>query len=186
MDNDFDAVITKEEIEYGIIRGNETIVFIKAGAGGRYRGYDDKYLKMAIVLHKKVGSTVVCASNPTDELSIKYDEAILRELINEETKTPVLKFVGISRGAYLGIVHLSECFRFEKLMLINMPLMLNFHKTTKHLKGKNATFVFGTKDPSVPYVPFLKRYCDDVVMIEGADHKFTDMIGEFIELVKLI
>ena len=186
MDNDFDAVITKEEIEYGIIRGNETIVFIKAGAGGRYRGYDDKYLKMAIELHKKDGSTVVCASNPTDELSIKYDEAILRELINEETKTPVLKFVGISRGAYLGIVHLSECFRFEKLLLINMPLMLNFHKTTKHLKGKNVTFIFGSKDPSAPYVPFLRKYCDDVVMIEAADHKFTDMIGEFIELVKLI
>jgi aspartyl aminopeptidase len=59
MDNDFDIVITKEEIEYGIIRGNETIVFIKAGAGGSYRGYDDKYLKMAIELHKKDGSTVV-------------------------------------------------------------------------------------------------------------------------------
>ena len=186
MKTDFDEVIKKEEIEYGIVRGNENIVFLKAGAGGSFRGYGDKYLKMAIALHKKDGSTVVCASNPSDELSIKYDEAILRELINEETKAPVLKFIGVSRGAYLGIVHLSERFKFEKLLLINMPLMLNFHKTMQHMKDKNVTFIFGSKDPSAPYIPFLKGYCDDVVMIEGADHKFTDMIGEFIELVKLI
>jgi hypothetical protein len=186
MKTDFDEVIKKEEIEYGIVRGNENIVFIKSGAGGSYRGYDDKYLKMAITLHERDGSTVVCASNPSDELSIKYDEAILRELINEETKVPVLKFIGVSRGAYLGIVHLSECLRFDKLLLINMPLMLNFHKTTKHLKSKNATFVFGSKDPSSPYVPFLKKHCDDVVVIEGADHNFSDKTEEFIDLVNLI
>ena len=189
MKTDFDEVIKKEGIEYGgIIRGNnETIVFIKAGAGGSYRGYDEKYLKMAITLNDIYGATVICASNPSDELSLKYDEAILRELINE-TKAPVLKFIGVSRGAYLGSVHLSQRFEFDKLLLINMPLMINFHKTIKHLKGKNVKFVFGTKDPSARFVPFLilKGYDDNIVMIEGADHNFTDMIGEFIELVKLI
>ena len=185
MKTDFDEVIKKEGIEYGIIHGNETIVFIKAGAGGSYRGYDDKYLNMAIALYERDGATVICASNPSDALSIKYDEAILRELINKETKAPV-NFIGVSRGAYLG-VHLSQRFKFDKLLLINMPLMINFHKTIKHLKGKNVEFVFGTKDPSARFVPFLilKGY-DDIVMIEGADHNFTDMIGQFIELVKLI
>ena len=186
MKTDFDEVIKKEEIEYGIVRGNENIVFLKAGAGGSFRGYGNKYLQMAKTLHERDGATVICASNPTDALSLKHDETVLSEVVNELAKSPVLKFIGVSRGAYLGIVHLSERFKFEKLLLINMPLMLNFHKTTKHLKDKNVTFVFGSKDPSAPYIPFLKGYCDDVVMIEGADHKFTDMIGEFIDLIKLI
>ena len=77
---DFDEVIKKEEIEYGIVRGNENIVFLKAGAGGSFRGYGDKYLKMAITLHERDGATVICASNPSDALSLKHDEATLREL----------------------------------------------------------------------------------------------------------
>ena len=186
MRSDFDEVIQKEEIEYGIVRGNENIVFIKAGAGGNFRGYGDKYLKMAMALHERDGATVICASNPSDELCFRHDETVLREVINEQTKTPVLRFIGVSRGAYLGVLYHSECFPFEKLLLVNMPLMINFHKAMKHLKGKNATFVFGSKDPSASYVPFLKRYCDAVVMMEGADHNFSGMIEEFVELVKQI
>ena len=186
MDNDFDEVIKKEEIEYGSVRGNENIVFLKAGAGGSFRGYGDKYLKMAIALHERDGATVICASNPSDALSLKHDETVLSEVVNELTKSPVLKFIGVSRGAHLGIVHLSERFDFEKMLLINMPLMINFHKAIKAIEGENVTFVFGSLDPSASYVPFLKGCCDDVVMIEGADHKFTDMIEEFIELVNLI
>ena len=71
---EFDKVIKRicgdYEFTYGIIFGNEKIVFIKAGAGGDYRGYRDKYLKMAIRAHKRMGATVICASNPINSVSI--------------------------------------------------------------------------------------------------------------------
>ena len=40
-------------IEYGIIEGNNTIVFIKSGQNGSIYGYNNKYIKMAKRLNKK-------------------------------------------------------------------------------------------------------------------------------------
>ena len=34
-------------IEYGIIEGNNTIVFIKSGQNGSIYGYNNKYIKMS-------------------------------------------------------------------------------------------------------------------------------------------
>ena len=53
-----------EKIEYEVIFGNEKMVFIKAGAGGSARGYENKYLRMARRIHERIGATVICASNP--------------------------------------------------------------------------------------------------------------------------
>ena len=41
-------------IEYGIIEGNNTIVFIKSGQNGSIYGYNNKYIKMAKRLNKKL------------------------------------------------------------------------------------------------------------------------------------
>ena len=56
--------VKTEKINYGIIHGNEKIVFVKVGADGSIRGYQDKYLKMAHRVHERLGATVICASNP--------------------------------------------------------------------------------------------------------------------------
>ena len=42
-------------IDYGIVEGNDTIVFIKAGQNGSLYGYQNKYIKMAKRLNKKYG-----------------------------------------------------------------------------------------------------------------------------------
>ena len=62
-------LVRTEEINYGILYGNEKIVFIKVGANGSIRGYQDKYLKMAYRIHERLGATVICASNPDTETS---------------------------------------------------------------------------------------------------------------------
>ena len=59
--------VNGEIIEYGLVHGNEKIVFIKTGADGNIRGYQDKYLKMAHRVHERLGATVICASNPDIE-----------------------------------------------------------------------------------------------------------------------
>ena len=64
--------------------------------------------------------------------------------------------------------------------------MLNFHKTINAIKDKNILFVFGERDPSVSYIPFLKRYTENIMIIEGADHKFKGQTEELIKLCELI
>ena len=183
----FDYEILKEDgaISYGVVDGNENVVFIKAGAGGSHIGYENKYLHMAHALHERDGATVICASNPSDELSRKYDAAVLRD-ITENMKSPTFKFIGASKGATLGLTELSEQVHFEKLLLINMPLMLNFHKMIKTVRDKDVIFVYGERDPSLPYVPFLKKYTENIMIIEGADHQFKGQTEELIKLCELI
>ena len=61
----YDKIIRKiiggETINYGIIFGNDKIVFIKTGVDGDIRGYKDKYLKMSHRVHERMGATVICA-----------------------------------------------------------------------------------------------------------------------------
>ena len=51
--------VDDEKIKYGILFGNEKIVFIKVGADGNIRGYQDKYLKMAHRVHARIGDTFI-------------------------------------------------------------------------------------------------------------------------------
>ena len=60
--------LSGEKFNYHFVFGNEKIVFIKAGAGGSERGYEDKYIKMAERIHERTGATVICASNPIDPI----------------------------------------------------------------------------------------------------------------------
>lgn len=64
----FDRILSKtvdyEKIKYGILFGNEKIVFIKVGAFGKIDGHKDKYIRMAHRIHDRIGATVICSSNP--------------------------------------------------------------------------------------------------------------------------
>jgi hypothetical protein len=71
-----------EKVEYYIAWGNEKIVFIKAGAGGSARGFQDKYIKMAERINERMGATVVCASNPCVPQE-GVDEEAIRWVISE-------------------------------------------------------------------------------------------------------
>ena len=53
-------------IDYGIVEGDNIIVFIKSGQNGSLYGYQNKYIKMARRLNEKYGCSVICSSNPFD------------------------------------------------------------------------------------------------------------------------
>ena len=180
-------------VEYGIIEGNSHVVFIKSGAGGNYLGSQEKYLKMARLLNEKYGCTVICASNPDRDSFTKCDLRLLSEYIETNIMDePSLYFIGASNGAYQGLVTASKHFRFIKMILINMPLMINYHKSKAALDSLTDTevlFVYGDLDPSFKYVPFLQtRYRDrfKIRIREGADHNFRGMIDEYIALADLL
>ena len=86
----YDKVFTKEfkdiaTIEYGAIKGNNTVVFIKVGQDGSINGYEDKYLKIATNLNKKYGYTVIVASNPFDGTNpLDHDMNVVKNYCKEE------------------------------------------------------------------------------------------------------
>ncbi|MBQ8289855.1 MAG: hypothetical protein IJY01_03190 [Clostridia bacterium] len=196
---DFHQTFTKSitsggAIDYGIVLGNKKIVFIKSGNGGSHRGYDDKYVKMAYRLHSKCGCTVICSSNPIDcKVSYDLDKIIIDQYVEENNFSSFdVYLIGSSNGAYQNLFLANQLPQTKKLLCVNMPLMLNFHKSVKELQMMNHTekiFVYGTKDPSYKYIPFLeaKKFSSlRIVQIEGADHQFKNRTDEFIALSDLI
>ena len=68
---DYNYSLKKDNIDYGFVKGNNKIVFIKSGLGGNYLGYENKYLIMAYQLHDKYGCSVIVSSNPHDGITLK-------------------------------------------------------------------------------------------------------------------
>ena len=191
FDKTVSAVIDGNELKYGVLHGNENIFFIKCGAGGTIPGYKDKYLKMAYKLREKFGATVICSAYPypSDDYLLQYDEKVINQFIAKFKAPCTLNFIGSSRGAYVGLTYFSKKFEFSKMLLINMPLMINFHKSIEalpNLSNSKVIFAYGDCDPSVTYIPYLKLYHTDIVTVAGANHTFDGMIDEFLKLAELI
>ena len=180
------------EVEYGFISGDNRVVYIKSGMGGSYLGYEDKYLKIADRLHERCGCSVICVSNPIP-LPVDVDQTILREFLKEQgSDNPEIFFLGHSNGGVKGLEIAASGVTFKRMVLVNMPLMLNFHTTVQWINAIPETdivTVYGEKDPSYNYIPFLE--CKnlrnvEIVKIHGADHNFRGMMGEFLELSDIL
>ena len=192
---DFDKTVSKvidgHELKYGVVLGNENIFFIKCGAGGAIPGENDKYLKMAHRIHDRLGATVICSSYPypSEDYLLDYDAALINKFIEKFNFKYTLNYFGSSRGAYVGLTYFSKNFKISNMILVNMPLMINFHNSMdalRELSDTRVAFVYGDADPSVSYIPYLSLYHDDVTIIKGADHTFTGMAEDFIGLSDLI
>jgi len=199
MSFDFTNTITKSEdltVEYGILYGNNTVVMIKAGAGGSYTGYADKYLRLAEMLHACSGCTVICLSNPSADSFERADVDVIRDIVSHIKGKTQMYYIGVSNGATQGLIDATKYFEFSRILLVNMPLMLNFHKIRKALSRVNTEirFIFGEKDPSYSYVPFLKNAAQkdtcaaqvEIVTVPQADHNFSGMLDTFLDLGKRV
>lgn len=187
--------LTSEKINYGILYGNEKIVFIKTGAGGNIRGYQDKYLKMAHRVHKSLGATVICASNP----EIEYDAQVAADkaMISENAAACgfddfEVYFVGTSDGGYQNLLLAKEIPQTVKMMGINPSLQTfeDFVEKVQVLPYVQKIMVYGTKDDvydeCIPELQSLGGENLEIVTVEGADHEFTGMVDEFIALIDLL
>lgn len=178
--------------EYGIVRGNETVVIIKAGAGGSCTGHARKYLRMAQMLHAARGCTVICFSNYSADSFVRTDESVIREVLDGIAGEKRLYYIGCSNGATQGLLLAPRCFSFERMVLVNLPLMQNFHKIKEALTRLNTDvrFVFGEMDASYEYLPFLRLAAQretcmarvEIETVSGADHTFTGKQDAFLEV----
>ena len=179
------------EITYGIIHGNNTIVFIKTGLHGSYYGYEKKYLKIAKLLNKKHGCTVITASNPDGYLAdFESDMKSLKVYAHyHKWDNYQIYYMGHSNGASLGIINAYKFPEIKKLVCINGPLMINPQKLIPGLEtfnGKKMYLVYGSKDPSFEMLKLYSQLESDkieFVRIQGASHNFCECLELFIVLL---
>ena len=184
----YDEIIVSNDIQYGIINGIKKHVFyIKVGNGGSITGYENKYLKIAISANKKYGFSVIVASTPTDindYFNISNDINVINKCFND----PKVYAMGHSRG---GAIINNYSYKFpniERILIVNAPLMINFHKIKNGLlnfSGKSLVYIYGTEDPSFIYVELLIKHKTNgvrIVKLNNINHDFTDNLETFCEL----
>ena len=182
------------EIRYGVLFGNENIVFIKTGADGNIYGYKDKFLKMSHRIHERIGATVICSSYPhTERSQADADKEMISEIASElELSEYKVYFVGTSDGGY-HILSLAESVPQAVGLLCINPSFIDVESFGNRLidvSGIKKTLAFGSDDEDydiiVPPVKNLK--CDnlEIITIVGADHQFTGMLDKFIALIDLL
>lgn len=181
----YEQVIKSENlIEYGIINGDNTLLYIKVGNGGSIYGYNNKYIEIATKSHEKTGCTVLVASNPLEinEINnIENDMEFIKQYFNDIIEK--IYAFGHSNG---GVILSNYSYKFDlikKVLIINAPLNINWHKIKEGLLKSNSEMVciYGTKDPSYRYLEMLKNI-DNIKVIEviDADHDFSNSYNEFI------
>ena len=184
-----------EKIEYGILFGNEKIVFIKVGVGGNVRGYQDKYLKMAHRVRERIGATVICSSNPdiSIEKHLGADKALIKKVITDcGLDNYELYFVGTSDGGEHSLKLSQQFSKTVKFLGLNSSWssIEDFIERIKSLSHVKKIFVYGAMDVDFDeIVPRLKAIeCDnlEIVILDGVDHDFTGKVEDFIALIDLI
>lgn len=172
-------------IDYGIVEGNNIVVFIKAGQNGSLYGYQNKYIKMARRLKEKYGCSVICSSNPFDgnnplDNAMKVIEDYAKKF--EEYK---IYHLGYSNGALIGAWFGTKYPKIERMALVNGPLMFNYHKTKEgalSFKCESIYFIYGDHDQSIGYTDLLKGIENDRIKLfieNGQDHHFSKSDEEF-------
>ena len=194
IDAKFDEVIElfqgNEKNQYGIIYGNNIVVFIKAGLQSSCYGYENKYAKIGRLLNEKHGCSIISSSNPlgyhTDfsgSMHFIRDYAIKQNL--EDYK---VYYIGHSNGGSLGIINSYHFSEIKKLVCINSPLMINPHlliQGIKEFNGEKMYLVYGSKDPSFNLInPYSELESEKVefVRVYNADHNFSENLDFFIHL----
>ena len=173
---DFDQIICSEEqhIHMGVVRGAETVLFIKTGQGGSIYGYENKYLELARAMNEKFGCSVFVSATISDSREAYEQEMqIVEEFL--QASAYQIYYMGVSKGGLIGCWYGATNSKIKKIVSINAPLMINFQNKTlpaiTSLSDKLAMY-YGTLDPSYRFVDFAKKHVP-VNIIEGADHHFS-------------
>ena len=162
----FDDVI---DDKYGIVTGYKDIFLIKTEVNSTIYGIGNRYLKIAKRINFKYGFTVIVSSN---DLKLEDDFNNLRDYLKDKK----IYFMGVSNGATQAIQNIEISSKIDRMLLVNLPLMINLHKTKEGIinyKGK-LICVFGSRDSSFNYLPLIQNFRNvNIVVIPNQDHNFT-------------
>lgn len=192
----FDKIITVRadgcKTEYGIVFGNETVVFMKCGVDGEIRGEREEYLRMAHRLHARLGATVICATNPSECETSGTDEEVISWVVKKLKLSDYKVYLfGMGDGSYQNLKLARRIPQTVKILGANTS-----SNTTDRLKERlrglshiEKIFVYGTKDTEYKRIPFLRQANIEkleIRTVEGATHKFTGMLDRYVALTDLL
>ena len=175
-------------IEYGIIEGNNTIVFIKSGQNGSIYGYNNKYIKMAKRLNKKYKCTVICSSNPFDGNNPLDNAFTVIEKYTSKFEDYKVYYLGFSNGALIGAYFGINYHKIKRMLLVNMPLIYDINLIKNNLNNFNnekVTIVYGSLDYSINLLENIKNIKSnrlDIKVILNEDHCFSKDEEDFYSL----
>lgn len=96
--------------------------------------------------------------------------------------------MGHYNGGLIGAWFGTQYKQIKRLLLINTPLMYNWHITRDGIKQfdkEKLTLVFGEFDQSIKYTELLTPLLNDKIKLEitkGEDHNFSKDMEDFISL----
>lgn len=175
-------------IEYGIIEGNNTIVFIKSGQNGSIYGYNNKYIKMAKRLNKKYKCTVICSSNPFDGNNPLDNAFTVIEKYTSKFEDYKVYYLGFSNGALIGAYFGINYPKIKRMLLVNMPLIYDINLIKNNLNNfnnKKITIVYGSLDYSINSLENIKDIKSnrmDIKVVPNEDHYFSKDEEDFYSL----
>lgn len=184
----YELVIGKNNHTYGIIRGNETIVFIKPGLGGSIYGYENKYFRISEKLNDTFNCTVIVSPNDK-EVDFDTEMEFIKEYVTHNNLADYqIYYFGHSNGALIGMCNAYKYSQIKRLLLINAPLCINPQKTIDGIKmftGEKMVLVIGDKDQSFHFVKLFSELSNEKVRFEiipEADHNFKNKLELFMSL----
>ena len=175
-------------IEYGIIEGNNTIVFIKSGQNGSIYGYNNKYIKMAKRLNKKYKCTVICSSNPFDGNNPLDNAFTVIEKYTSKFEDYKVYYLGFSNGALIGAYFGINYPKIKRMLLVNMPLIYDVNLIKNNLNNFNnekITIVYGSlyySINSLENIKDIKSNRMDIKVVPNEDHYFSKDEEDFYSL----
>lgn len=181
---------TAFDSKYGIVFGANVLVYIKTGNGGNIFGYENKYLKIANRINDELGYAVLVAANPVEEqCNLQREMKKVFDAFDVYNTFDDIIYIGFSDGANIGAQQGYLIPEIKRMLLINGPLMINFHKTKRGIvayENEKIEMVYGTQDPSYKYVELLDSIDSKVLLVntlENIDHVFTNALSEFEQLI---
>ena len=185
QEKDFDRVLIDPSSTVGYVEGSERVLFIKGGQGGSIYEYNNRYLDIARNVRRRYGCSVFVASTSCDDRDIyDHEMRLVEELVNSPRRE--IYYLGISKGGLIGCWYGADNPRIKRIVTVNAPLMINLHNRTRpaieKLTADRLTMVYGSCDPSYPYIPFIRNHTT-VRILDGAEHNLENSPVSLAELV---
>lgn len=186
------------DISTAFTRGRNALVVIKTGSGGTVEGYKGKYKALAEKIHTDTGFAVLVADNPAQaEKEANFDVTMTAtEFSMDVTDTddgselPVY-YIGFSSAAAMGAMYGYKYPYISRMLLINPPLMINWHKIKTGLEkysGEKAEVLIGSLDPSYKYLGLLEFLVSNNLTVlegQGMDHHLSGNEDELYAIISI-
>ena len=174
------------------MEGQQGLLIVKTGSGGSIYGHDDKYIALAAGVAERHKFSVIVSDNPLEigpEENMAVTMAVAARHISSLKASGPVYYFGVSKGGQYGAMYGCHYPFVQKWLLLNMPLMINWHKSRAGLmemsSAQKVTVAFGERDPSYRYselIDMLHKENIKRVVLPAADHNFSQAIDEFIRL----